>query len=255
MVLIFMDDPTQRNMFAPFTEHDRVLLLEGPSDRSDMTPSGIMNRIMANTQTAVSYALDNGISWLLPVDSDEILYDGGDHSWQSWEGVGHVTFMNHEAVPASQELTNCFTECTLFRVNGRTEFMAYGNGKSAVRVTSGVRAGIHDFVDYDGEHRTVAHPVILHYPNPSFDSWVAKFGNYSNFSDFWWDNPDAPVQIQFMLRSRDLLRAARDNDNWDEARDYFATWSLDNTAREHLLQTEVLRRYDPMAELLERSGH
>lgn len=253
MILIFMDDPGQSHLFAPFADYDRVLILEGATDRSDMTPSGIMNRIMANTQRAVSYALDNGISWLIPVDSDEIFYDEGDRSWRSMADVGHVTFWNHEAVPLSVDPTNCFTECTLFRVNGRTEFMAYGNGKSAVRVNPGVTAGIHGFGGYEGEHRAVAHPVILHYPNPSFDSWVAKFGNYSTFSDFWWDDPAAPVELKFMLRSRDLLRSAREKDDWDEARDYFATWTLDAATREQLLQEEVLRRYDPMAELLDRS--
>jgi hypothetical protein len=253
MILIFMDDPTQRSLFTPFAEYDQVLLLEGTTDRSDMTPSGIMNRIMSNTQRAISFALDNDISWLLPVDSDEIFYDAGDRSWQSWDDVGHVTFFNHEAVPMSVEPADCFTECTLFRVNGRTEFMAYGNGKSAVRVNTRVTAGIHGFGGYEGEHRAVAHPAILHYPNPSFDSWVAKFANYSDFSDFWWDDPNAPVELKFMLRSRDLLRAARENDDWVDARAYFDSWILDAETREQLLQAEVLRHYDPMAELLQRS--
>ncbi|MFI6312259.1 hypothetical protein ACIBEK_19315 [Nocardia fusca] len=247
-----MDDPGQRQMFDQFTEYDRVLILEGTGDRSDMTPSGVMNRQLANTQTAISYALDNQISWLIHMDSDEIFYDEGDHTWQSWDNVGQVTFTNHEAVPVDHQPTDRFVECTLFRVNGRAEFMAYGNGKSAVRVAPGVTAGIHAFAGYPGEHRAVAHPAILHYPNPSFESWVAKFANYGKFSNFWWDNPGNPIGLEFMLRSRDLLLAARDTGSWSEARDYFATWCIDSATRERLLQAEALRRYDPMAEILER---
>ncbi|WP_416563146.1 hypothetical protein [Nocardia testacea] len=255
IIMIFMDDPGQRPLFEPFAKNDRVLLMPGVTARTDLTPSGLFNREVANYQEAVSYALDKGISWLIPLDSDEILYDEGDHSWRTMANVGHVTFMNHEAVPADHEITDCFTECTLFRVNGRGDFMAYGNGKSAVRVTRNVTAGVHQFGGYEGEHRTVEHPVILHYPNPSFNSWVTKFGAFEDFSDFWWDNPNCPIVIQFMLRSRDLLRAARETGNWDEAREYFATWSLDAATREKLLQTEVLRRYDPMREIIERPAH
>ncbi|MGW5385154.1 hypothetical protein [Nocardia sp. NPDC003963] len=245
-----MDDPDQRPLFEPFAVDRRVVLLPGLTDRTDRTPSGLFNREVANYRKAVSYALDHKISWLIPLDDDEILYDEGDHSWKTSENVGHVTFTNHEAVPVSHEIIDRFTECTLFRLNGCAEFMAYGNGKSAVRVTPGVTVGVHSSSGYQGEHRSVSHPVILHYPNPTFDSWVAKFGDFTHFSDFWWDNPNAPIVIQFMLRSRDLLRAARDTGDWDEAREYFASWSLDAATREQLLQAEVLRRYDPMAELL-----
>ncbi|WP_157120778.1 hypothetical protein [Nocardia fusca] len=249
IIMIFMDDPGQRPLFEPFTEDDRVLLVPGVTPRTDLTPSGLFNREVANYREAVSYALAEGIPWLIPLDSDEILYDRGDHSWKTMDHVGHVTFMNHEAVPLNHEVTNCFTQCTLFRVNGRADFMAYGNGKSAVRVSPGVKAGVHSFSGYEGEQRTVDHPVILHYPNPSFDSWVAKFGKFEAFSDFWWDDPDCPIVIQFMLRSRDLLRAARETGSWDEARDYFTSWSLDAATQEDLVKAEVLRRYDPMAEL------
>lgn len=254
-ILIFMDDPGQRHMFDPFTGYDRVLLLEGGGNRGDMTPSGVMNRQLVNTQKAITYALDNEIAWLIHLDSDELFYDEGDRTWQSWDEVGHITFTNHEAVPVAHELADRFVECTLFRINGRTGFMAYGNGKSAVRVTPGVTAGIHEFQGYTGEHRAVAHPAILHYPNPSFENWVAKFAHYGEFSNFWWDDPGTPILLEFMLRSRDLILAARETGRWDEARDYFATWCLDPTTRERLLQSDELRRYEPMVEILDRSEH
>lgn len=247
-IWLFMDDPTRRPLFEFYVNDARIVLFDGVVDRSDMTPSGIMNRIMANTQMALDRALAYGIDWLIAVDDDEVFYDAGDHSWQTLDNVGQVTFVNHEAVPAKHEVTNCFAECTTFRVNGRGPFMAYGNGKSAVRVTPGVKAGIHVFSGYQGESRTVEHPAILHYPNPSFADWVAKFDNYDKFSDFWWDRPDSPILLEFMLRSRDLVRAAHVSGDWGEARAYFNSWIPDAESREHLLATGALRHYSPMTE-------
>ncbi|BCK57437.1 hypothetical protein [Nocardia wallacei] len=247
LILIFMDDPGERPLFEPFAKHPKVILLPG-HERSDLTPSGLMDRINTNTQFVVNFAANHGIDWVMALDQDEILFDGGDTSWRSMPDVGHITFVNHEAVPVDHEVSNFYTECTLFRINGRSEFMAYGNGKSAVRATSGVHAGAHDFSGYRGEHRIVEKPAILHYPNPTFDSWVTKFSNFTNFSDNWRDNPDDPIRLSFMLRSRDLVHAAIESGDWDEARAYFHSWIPDTDTREKLLTTGALQHFDPMAE-------
>lgn len=244
-----MDDAGERPLFEPYAEDPRVILLPGHPDRSDMTPSGLMDRINTNTQFVVNFATNHGIDWVMALDQDEILFDGGDSSWLATENVGHVTFMNHEAVPVDYEIDNFYAECTLFRVNGRNEFMAYGNGKSAVRAAPGVRAGAHEFSGHPGERRIVETPAILHYPNPTFESWVAKFKNFTNFSDHWRDNPDDPILLSFMLRSRDLVHAALETGNWAEARTYFNSWIPDRETREQLLATGALQHFDPMAEL------
>ncbi|MEV6273840.1 hypothetical protein [Nocardia sp. NPDC051832] len=250
LIMIFLDDPAQRPLFEAHAQAGRVLVLDGAGDRSDNTPSAVMQRQMANTQTAVSYALDHGFTWVAALDADELLYDESDGAWRDRENVGQVTFANHEAVPLTHEPENCFAECTLFRVNGRTDFMAYGNGKSAVRVAPGVRAGIHEFHDYVGEHHYAIGPVILHYPNPSFESWVAKFRNHGGFSNFWWDNPELPIELKFMLRSRDLVRAAIESGDWSAARQYFQSWIPDERGRERMLAADELRVYSPVTELL-----
>ncbi|MEU8896920.1 hypothetical protein [Nocardia sp. NPDC048505] len=250
MILIYLDDPGKRGEFEELVGDRPVLVLDGAGDRSDNTPSVVMRRIMANTQAAVEYALAHGFEWVAAVDTDELLYDETGGAWREKEQVGQVTFANHEAVPVEHEPENCFAECTLFRVNGRTDFMAYGNGKSAVRVSPGVRAGIHEFHDYVGEHHYAIGPVFLHYPNPSFESWVAKFSNHGEFSNFWWDNPDLPIQLQFMLRSRDLVQAARASGEWSAAREYFRTWIPDERARQRMLDADELRVYSPVTEML-----
>ncbi|MEV0252181.1 hypothetical protein AB0H76_36735 [Nocardia sp. NPDC050712] len=250
LIVIFMDDPSKRPVFEALVEDRRVLLLAGLGDRRDNSPSVVMQRIMANTQTAVSYAVQHGYDWVAAVDTDELLYDESDGEWRELEHVGQVSFANHEAVPAEHDTENCFAECTSFRVNGRTDFMAYGNGKSAVRATPGVRAGIHEFHDYVGDHHWAIGPVILHYPNPSFESWVAKFSNHGAFSNFWWDNPELPIELQFMLRSRDLVHAALASGDWSAARAYFGSWIPDEATRERMLAAGELRVYSPVTQLL-----
>ncbi|WP_157978966.1 MULTISPECIES: hypothetical protein [Nocardia] len=249
-IMLFLDDPEKRPEFEELVGDRPVLVLDGAGDRADNTPSAVVRRIIANTQAAVSHAVEHGFDWVAAVDSDELLYDESGGAWRDRERVGQVTFANHEAVPVDHRPENCFAECTLFRVNGRTDFMAYGNGKSAVRVSPGVRAGIHEFHDYAGEHHVAIGPVILHYPNPSFESWVAKFGNHGEFSNFWWDDPSAPIRLQFMLRSRDLVHRAAASGDWAEARAYFRSWIPDDASRERMLAADELRVYSPVTQLL-----
>ncbi|MFC9892360.1 hypothetical protein ACFVMC_01585 [Nocardia sp. NPDC127579] len=250
LIMIFLDDPDKRPLFEEVIGERRVLLRVGAGDRQDNSPSAVMRRIMANTQAAVMYATEHGVDWVAAIDTDELLYDESDGAWRQQDHLGQVSFANHEAVPVEQEPENCFAECTLFRVNGRSDFMAYGNGKSAVRASAGVRAGIHEFHDYEGEHHWAVGPVILHYPNSSFDSWVAKFSNHGEFSNYWWDNPSLPIQLQFMLRSRDLVHRAAASGDWTEARAYFQSWIPDDATRARMLEADVLRIYSPVTQLL-----
>jgi hypothetical protein len=250
LVIVFMDNPQKRPLFEAITAGKPVLLLDGANDDTDRTPSGVMSRQNANTQIAINHLLSRGISWLLHIDDDEIFYDAGDRSWRTLTNVGHVTFINHEAVPLKHEPKGtCFSDCTLFKVNGRMEFSAYRNGKSAVRVTPGIVPwGVHAFAGYVGESYHVRFPTILHYPNPTFEAWVTKFTNYGRFSDFFFDNQRWPITLRFMLDSRDQVHAALGNGDWDAARRYFDAQIPDATTCQLLLQTGALRRYHPLAE-------
>ena len=257
-IMVFIDDPSERTLFETIRHelHDdtRIMLLDGYPDRSDMSPSGVMNRQNSNTQVAIDIALMNNITWLLHIDSDELFYEpDGDRSWQTLEGVDHVTFLNHEAIPLVHKVTNPFLECTLFKVNGRLEFIAYGNGKSAVRLAPGVQSwGVHAFTGYNGEHidmrehGTSQSPVILHYPNVCFESWVQKYKSYGRFSSFWFDDPTQVLTLTFMLESRDRLHKALENGKWEEAREFFNSMIPDREACESMLKKGDLRRYTPL---------
>jgi len=254
LIMVFIDDPSERPLFESLVHnnlhHDpRIMLLKGHPDRSDMSPSGVMNRQNSNTQVAVDIALENNITWLLHIDSDELFYEDGDRTWLSLPGVDHITFLNHEAVPvAHNDVKNPFLACTLFKVNGgRLDFMAYGNGKSAVRIQPGVQSwGVHTFTGYSGEHRTLTRPMILHYPNPSFDSWVAKYRSYGRFSNFWFEDPTQVNPLTFMLESRDRLHRALESGLWEEAREFFVGMIPDQEACERMLRTGDMRRYNPL---------
>ena len=121
--------------------------------------------------------------------------------------------------------------------------MAYGNDKSAVRITQGVfPEGAHYFKgstdSLAGEHakqnsdqRHLAqkyHPVILHYPYPSFEAWAAKIELYGNFPDYWDDDKKQPNLLQFILRSRDKVQDALASGDWTEAKKFFSARVLDD---------------------------
>jgi hypothetical protein len=228
------------------------MLLAGYPDRSDMSPSGVMNRQNSNTEIALDIALKKNITWLLHIDIDELFYEPeGDRSWQTLDGVDHITFVNHEAVPLAHEVHNPFLECTLFKVNGRLEFIAYGNGKSAVRLAPEVQSwGVHAFTGYKGEkihmRDNQQSPVILHYPNVCFENWVQKYIAYGKFSNFWFEDPTQALTLTFMLESRDRLQKALESGNWEEAREFFNSMIPDSEACERMLQAGDMRRYSPL---------
>ena len=71
--------------------------------------------------------------------------------------------------------------------DGKQLFMAYGNGKRAIRLGASVRAdGPHESKAYAGElfDPDAEDVAIQRYPAPTFDRWVAKYMHYGDFSDF-----------------------------------------------------------------------
>src|SRR5204863_10208060 len=139
---------------------------------TDLTiESQLIMRQNENNNAAIQYCLARNITWLMHIDIDEIFYEDGDHSWTTWENVGSIIFVNYESVPLRHDVTNPFVDCTLFKVRGgELPFMAYGNGKPAVRLSSRVHSnGPHQFAGYEGEHRSISKPFVLHYATPSYE--------------------------------------------------------------------------------------
>jgi hypothetical protein len=248
---VFLDDPTERPRIEQLIEERPVVLLDGSQVESEMSPeSRLIIRQDENSDAAIDYALSRNMTWLLHIDIDELLYEDGDQSWRDDETVGQITFVNHESVPLHHESTNYFADCHLFKCNGgELPFMAYGNGKSAVRLSPGVQGlGPHEFWGFEGEVRIVRSPMILHYANPSFESWAGKYKFYGNFPDYWFDDPEQPNEVIFMLESRDHVQAALSTGNWQAARNFYDSMIPDEGDIEDLIEQDDLVRIDPFSD-------
>ncbi|KAI1342029.1 hypothetical protein F5Y15DRAFT_330621 [Xylariaceae sp. FL0016] len=257
-VVVYMDDPAERPVFEQICGNRPVTLFDGSRDSPKMTPeSRLIMRQVVNMEHAISFLRERGFTWLLHIDTDELVYGpGGPEGW-AWAtdpDVGLVNLVNHEVLPVAFDTHAPFTDCTYFWVNGvdhNKRFMAYGNGKSAVRLGPGVEPqGPHNFSGHAG--RTLAPPgdqvMILHYPHPSYESWLRKFQLYGRFSDFWFGDKRAPKIIDFMRESRDVVSKARKTGNWEVARKFFAKRVLSENAREKAIKKGKMRRYNPLAD-------
>jgi hypothetical protein len=245
-ILIFMDDPSQSLVFEQLVRDKPVLLFNGSAAVPEMTPeSRLIYRQDANNNVAIEYALTNHIEWLLHIDIDELFYDDKNSTWRTTE-AGMVRFLNVEAVFLPYEIDNYFEDCKLFKPHwGDLRFTAYAFGKSAVRVTPTVRSnGPHTFADYEGGDVTVDHPLILHYPTPTFRRWISKFQVYGNFSDFWYGDSNLPL-FPFMTQSRDLVRAGLETGEWEEARKYYTSWIPDAESVARYVESGELMRISP----------
>jgi hypothetical protein len=87
--------------------------------------------------------------------------------------------------------------------------------------------------------------MILHYANPSFESWVAKYIFYGNFPDYWYGDPEQSNGLQFMLQSRDECRAALETGNWDNTRKFYYSMIPDENETEEWVWRGELLRIDP----------
>lgn len=257
-VLVYMDDPTERPEFDRLCGDRPVVLLEGSQVEPTMTPeSRVIRRQVANVRNAISYLMERGYTWLLHIDSDELLHGPMVKSgaWARDPDVGLVTFTNHEALPVGFETRNPFRDCVYFWVNGmdhNANFMAYGNGKSAVRLGPGVEPrGPHLFSGQVGRILTPSGEgaMILHYPNPSYNRWFRKFTYYGQFSDYWFGDRWAGKVLKFMLESRDVVQKGHKTGDWASARSFFAERVLDFERRQEAISQGKIRYYTPLVDI------
>jgi hypothetical protein len=275
--LVYMDDPSEKSIFEELCGDRPVTLLPGAQNSPSMTPeSRTILRQMANLRHAITYLRDEGYEWLLHIDIDELLYEPVESvpHWSERKDVGHVHFTNHEALPLDpdsegevEDVEEDWFKSTYFRINnalgkGNGEFMAYGNGKSAVHLNSHSAstgnsaptvepAGPHSFSTSQGStfHPPATESMILHYPNPFFSQWVKKFKHYSKFSGYWYDDKRYPVKVEFMLRSRDLVLEARETGDWREANEFFKSKCLSEEEREEGVREGRLKVWEPFGRI------
>lgn len=257
-VVIYMDDPNELPVFEQLCENRPVTLLKGSQVEPKMTPeSRLIRRQMANMRHAIDLLKEGGYTWLLHIDLDELLLGPlvDSHAWTRDPKVGLVTFTNHEAIPVDFETSSPFTDCVYFWVNGvdrNSKFLAYGNGKSAVRLGPGVEPrGAHSFSGYNGRALIPSgeEAMILHYPYPSYEHWLRKFNFYSQFSDHWFGDRQAPKILDFMLQSRDAVQGAHKTGDWASTRAFFSKRVLDPASIKEAISEGKIRQYVPFADL------
>ncbi|KAK0896810.1 hypothetical protein LTR91_018653 [Friedmanniomyces endolithicus] len=260
LIIVYMDDPDNALEDLDRLRGDRqqVILRNGSQVAPEMSPeSRIMMRQQINTGDAIAYLLDRDFEWILHIDSDELLFEPGgegNNSWSRRRDVGSVRFTNHEALPLSTASENVFEDCTWFRINSdnasRRRFMAYGNARLARRVAP---AGPHDFSGYRGQvhEPPVDEVMILHYPTPTYERWVAKYKHYGGFGDYWYGDERSPNRVGFMLKSRDVVQDAVKSGDWRKARAFWDEGVM--TEGSEMWRNEIkagkIRRYEPLAKI------
>lgn len=196
------------------------------------SPDALTALQLSNMAVGLDLARSDGVRWLLHIDCDELFYpDKGDarehFALLDALSIGQARYINHEAIPERDEHDDYFAEITLFKRNGAEVppeifeslrpfwqrrghyFLAYDNGKCAVRTLPGVTpATVHGFrlpVVPLGR-ATLSSPSILHYPFTSFERYWTKFQRFGRFTSGEllgqsWNMP------QFLGQSRDLVNA------------------------------------------------
>lgn len=215
----------------------------------------VMARQILNAELALRWSRDLGIDWLLHVDSDELLYVPGQSLQQFFEAVDRtdaeeVVFFNHEAVPESLEVTDCFREVTLFKTNRRhlahssalsAPFVAYTSGKAAARITAAASPhGVHRFRTRYRRRITTSGAVILHYPSCGYSRYVEKYRQLGHFSDDWFGQVSIPHTMRFHADSRDAVMS----ENWEETLALYRRYVMLDppNVRDTLLKAGALQR-------------
>lgn len=251
-----MDDPSERSMFEGLCDDLPVTLLEGSRADPGMSPeSRLIQRQIENMEHAIPHLITQGYTWLIHMDMDELLFGPlfESKAWANDLDIGLVTFTNHEAIPVDYETLDPFRDCVYFWVNGinrNKKFMAYSNGKSAVRLGPGVKpSGPHWFSGHAGRAWTPPsrEAMLLHYPYPSYRRWLRKFDYYGAFSNHWFGDRRAPKIMEFMLRSRDVVQKAHHTNDWLQTEEFFRAHIPNNQTREKALSEDRIRYHTPFS--------
>ena len=222
-IFVWLDDPGEAH--SPHLPVDaRVHIRLGSQYRQGSVHGDFMIRQDKNAERSLSLCLQERFDWLIHLDVDELLYPAHRETLHRNlpASAGHVTLLNHEVCP-HWDCDNPFKDCNFFKLNGRSDFNLYSNGKAAVRPQPRVYPrDAHSFGGYTGDAVTAPDMAVLHYACPSYDRWLAKYAALGDFPDFWWDNPQHRITISFHLQSRDLYKHCLREGNFQPAIDFWS---------------------------------
>lgn len=221
------DLETARRLIRAASAEDRVRLffndddfkaqtraLPGVEALLEQSAKIVVARQMLAVGVVMGAALQEGMDWLLHLDSDEVVapYDPDrrllDYLAVQPSSIDEVIFPNFEVVPEAEEIDDPFRELTLFKkspyylryrefehlytawkgASGRFKlFNAYITGKSALRLADVDQP----FVPYSVHHflpmrftenvkiEDAGGPVILHYPHCGLARFVGRFTGFN----------------------------------------------------------------------------
>lgn len=240
----------------------------------------VMSRQVLNAAVAMDLARGEGIDWLLHIDSDELFFLSAGNVADHFAATAFDTirYINLEAVPERDVITDPFREVDLFKVSialdsgpksaqdqallestpqltpGR-RFHFYSNGKSAVRLSSGLRPkGVHGWGDAQGEAsgENSQSGLVLHYACCGFEAFWRKYARLGDFPDRWFGAEDIVAAIgPVHLQARDACAKGR-----EAALEFYRTRiAIEDRARaQALVRAGVLVRFPQVTRLLARMG-
>jgi len=146
----------------------------------------LMQRQAAHVNESVHAAASDGVTHLLHIDDDELLWcPNGTGALESHlqsclsDGGGDVCF-HLQNIEASYEASSCdnpFTAATHF-VLTPSDFTSYTNGKSIGAVSGSLRAHGPHFFTGRVVHVPAYVGVVVHYESACFEKWREKFAGY-----------------------------------------------------------------------------
>jgi len=199
---------------------DNLIIADHLQELSDQYDTEVMSRQIINFNTIRELSKKDKIDWLLHIDADELFYTEDTPLETIFNNkYDTIKFDNYEMIPTSDNYSNCFKEGMMFKTD-KTTYLAYTNGKSAVKVNSTAEIiGVHGFLG--GLYYESDIGKILHYPSCNFNEYITKYKILGNFSDKWWNKVSIP--IKFHLESRDIIQSCKLNENEciDKIRQYY----------------------------------
>lgn len=260
---IFLDKPgTGDEQLIP--DHPRVVAVAGEQRSALSGPNGVMQRQAANASRALALCARDGIDWLLHIDADELIW-APEKSFKAFLAdldpeVSLAVFANHELVNRFEDAGDFFREMHLFKRNGHEFpqghwmharkyefFRLYQNGKAAVRVAMHNQPdGVHLFNVKGGRMHVETGASVLHYPVATYRDWLKKHEQLGDFLPYWWDNPATPMDLPYLVDSRDAyLESVRKGDPGIAERWYRTTLFTEEEVRE-LIDAGAVFRADPL---------
>ncbi|CAH8385398.1 unnamed protein product [Eruca vesicaria subsp. sativa] len=156
-----------------------------------------------NMEMAITMARDDGMDWILHLDTDELVHPSGasEYSLKTLfrdvpEDVDAVIFPNYESSVERDDIKAPFTEVSMFKKNyehvprdvyygnykeaahgNNNYFLTYGNGKSAARIQDHLRPnGAHRWYNYKKNPNFIFldEAVVLHYTYSRFSDLTSR---------------------------------------------------------------------------------